>query len=168
MLRDRKEKLLKFYNKEDKLFGHRERRDVKASAEGIVFKKFMRMHSKFKLYTIFNGIIHVIFLLNILIYFNNGYVKMQLTEKAEKNGEWIWNFTLAFITSLFSSWERPSWWNSKHDLHFEEGVCTEKESERWVATSWENLWNEVMPRASFYMAAKKDYLWQHFFSLRIL
>lgn len=103
----------------------------------------MKMHSKFKLYTIFNGIIHVIFLLNILIYFNNGYVKMQLTEKAEKNGEWIWNF--AFITlSFFSSRDRgrQSWWNSKHDLHFEE-ACAPRE---WKM-SWKNLWNEVMLRA---------------------
>ncbi|KAL7041688.1 hypothetical protein ACKWTF_000854 [Chironomus riparius] len=43
------------------------------------------MHSKFKLYSVFNGIIHIIFLLNILMYFNNGWVIMQSTEKAEKN-----------------------------------------------------------------------------------
>ncbi|CRL01064.1 CLUMA_CG014257, isoform A [Clunio marinus] len=43
------------------------------------------MHSKFKLYSIFNGIIHIILLLNILMYFNNGLAQMQSTEKAEKN-----------------------------------------------------------------------------------
>lgn len=48
------------------------------------------MHSKFKLYSVFNGIIHIILLLNVLLYFNNGWVKMQSTEKTEKNGEWIW------------------------------------------------------------------------------
>lgn len=55
------------------------------------------MHSKFKLYSVFNGIIHIILLLNVLMYFNNGWVKMQSTEKAEKNGERIWILYLLFL-----------------------------------------------------------------------
>lgn len=52
------------------------------------------MHSKFKLYSVFNGIIHIILLLNILMYFNNGWVKMQSTEKTEKNVKTIDKFAV--------------------------------------------------------------------------
>jgi len=70
------------------------------------------MHSKFKLYSVFNGIIHIIFLLNILMYFNNGWVIMQSTEKAEKNGEcefflyfFEFSFHLSFSDSIFLSFK---------------------------------------------------------------
>lgn len=80
------------------------------------------MHSKFKLCSVFNGIIHVIFLLNILIYFNNGYVKMQLTEKAEKNGEWIW---ILHLLLLVSQSQQKDEGNSEHDRTL-----------KWKRTSW--------------------------------
>lgn len=62
-----------------------------------------KMHSKFKLYSVFNGIIHIILLLNILMYFNNGCkVRMQSTEKAEKigPGEWIWIVLFYLLNSV--------------------------------------------------------------------
>lgn len=109
------------------------------------------MHSKFKLYSIFNGIIQLIFLLNILIYFNNGYVKMQLAEKAEKNGEWIWILHLLLLVSQQKMKEMKKSWYSKHDRTWSGKERVEK-----------NLWNEVMRWAFIWqLRVKKDDLWQY-------